>query len=109
MRCPRRWRACCGLSLDQVTRAVTRVQLRPELLMPELTIIPAHTNFASFSPTYLAVFMVAVSAEPFLNYLAGRPRGTETSVPAWDGDIVEFKSRMQYTAATFSNPTRVTF
>ena len=97
------------LALDHVTRAVTGVELRPELLLPDLTIIPAHTNFSGFSPTYLAVFIVAVSAVPLLIYLAARPLGDEQRVPVWDGGIVEFKSRMQYTATTFSNPTRVTF
>jgi hypothetical protein len=30
-------------------------------------------------------------------------------VPVWDGGIVEFKPRMQYTATTFANPVRVIF
>lgn len=97
------------LALDHVTRAVTGVQLRPELLLSDLTIIPAHTNFSAFSPTYLTVFIVAVSAVPLLIYRAARPLGSEERVPVWDGGIVEFKSRMQYTATAFSNPTRVTF
>jgi hydrogenase-4 component B len=97
------------VALDHVTRAVTGVPLRPELLLPDLTVIPAHTNFAGFSPTYLAVFIVAVSAVPLLIYLAARPLGPEDRVPVWDGGIVEFKPRMQYTATAYSNPSRVTF
>jgi len=30
-------------------------------------------------------------------------------VPVWDGGIVAFKARMQYTATTYANPVRVTF
>lgn len=30
-------------------------------------------------------------------------------MPVWDGDILEFKPRMQYSAITFSAPTRVMF
>lgn len=30
-------------------------------------------------------------------------------MPVWDGGIVSFKPRMQYSAMTFSAPTRVTF
>ena len=51
-----------------------RRTLRPVLLPGNLTVIPAHTNFSGFSPTYLAVFLLAVMAVPALIYLAGRPR-----------------------------------
>ncbi len=44
------------------------------LLPGNLTVIPAHTDFSAFSPTYLAVFLVAVTVVPVLIYLAGRPR-----------------------------------
>ena len=35
--------------------------------------------------------------------------GRERSVPVWDGGMVSFRPRMQYSAMTFSAPTRVTF
>lgn len=97
------------IALDDVAHAVTGFQLRPTLLVSNLTVIPAHTNFSAFSPTYLAVFLVAVSAVPVLIYLAGRARGRTNRVPVWDGGIVSFKPRMQYTATTYANPVRVTF
>jgi hydrogenase-4 component B len=97
------------VALDHVVRSVTGVQLRRVLLLPNLTIIPAHVNFSAFSPTYLAVFLVAVLAVPGAIYLAGRPRGGSAEVPVWDGGMVSFRSRMQYTATTFANPMRVTF
>jgi hydrogenase-4 component B len=109
--------ACVGLSvgapavliaLGQVARAVTGVQLRPVLLPGKLTIIPAHVNFAAFSPTYLAVFLVAVSAVPLLIYLAGRGARAR-QVPVWDGGMLRFRARMQYTGAAFANPIKVTF
>jgi hydrogenase-4 component B len=109
--------ACVGLSigapavliaLGQVARAVTGVRLRPVLLPGNLTIIPAHVKFAAFSPTYLAVFLVAVSAVPLLIYLAGRGTRART-VPVWDGGILAFRARMQYTGAAFANPIKVTF
>ena len=55
-----------------MARAVTGVELRPGLLVGNLTVIPAHQNFAAFSPTYLAVFLICVSAVPVGIYLAGR-------------------------------------
>jgi hydrogenase-4 component B len=97
------------VALDHVARGVTGVELHPKLLIPDLTVIPAHTNFSAFSPTYLAVFILAVAAVPVLIYLAARPRGPEKVVPVWDGGIVEFRPRLQYTATTFANPVRVIF
>jgi len=44
-----------------------------------------------------------------LIYLAGRPRAGSVSVPVWDGGMVSFRPRIQYSAMTFSAPTRVTF
>ena len=96
-------------ALDRAVRTLTGVQLRPVLLRGKLTVIPAHTGFSGFSPTYLAAFLVAVTAVPVLIYLAGRPRAATRTVPVWDGGIVAFKPRMQYSAMTFSAPTRVTF
>ncbi len=96
-------------TLDRVVRAVTGVQLHRILLLPNLTVIPAHTNFSAFSPTYLAVFLVAVTLVPVTIYLAARPRGRTGKVPVWDGGILSYRARMQYTATTFANPTRVTF
>jgi hydrogenase-4 component B len=95
--------------LARAMRTVTGVALRPVLLPGNLTVIPAHTNFSGFSPTYLAVFLLAVMALPALIYLAGRPRADSLIAPVWDGGIVAFKPRMQYSAMTFSAPTRVTF
>jgi formate hydrogenlyase subunit 3/multisubunit Na+/H+ antiporter MnhD subunit len=95
--------------LARAMRTVTGVTLRPVLLPGNLTVIPAHTNFSGFSPTWLTVFLLAVTAVPVLIYLAGRPRGGSRIEPVWDGGIVEFKPRMQYSAMTFSAPTRVMF
>jgi hydrogenase-4 component B len=55
------------------------------------------------------VFLLAVLAVPALIYLAGRPRGASRIEPVWDGGIIAFKPRMQYSAMTFSAPTRVMF
>jgi hydrogenase-4 component B len=96
-------------ALDRVARSVTGLEIRSELIVPKLTVIPAHTDFSGFSPTYLAVFLLAVLAIPALIYRAGRPRGRGSRPPVWDGGIVAFKPRMQYTATTFANPIRVTF
>ena len=96
-------------ALSRTARTVTGVPLGPLLLPGKLTVIPAHADFSAFSPTYLAVFLVAACAVPALIFLAGRPRAASVSVPVWDGGIVSFKPRMQYSAMTFSAPTRVTF
>jgi hydrogenase-4 component B len=96
-------------ALGRAVRSATGVVLRPVLLPGNLSVIPAHTHFAGFSPTYLAVFLVAIMAVPLVIYLAGRPRGDIVTVPVWDGGLVAFKPRMQYSAMTFSAPTRVTF
>ena len=95
--------------LARAMHTVTGVTLRPILLPGNLTVIPAHTDFAGFSPTYLTVFLVAVLGVPLLIYWAGRPRAGTAIVPVWDGGLVTFKPRMQYSAMTFSAPTRVTF
>ncbi len=95
--------------LARAMRTVTGVTLRPVLLPGNLTVIPAHTDFAGFSPTYLAVFLLAVMAVPAAIYLAGRPRAGSMVAPVWDGGMLSFKPRMQYSAMTFSAPTRVTF
>jgi hydrogenase-4 component B len=96
-------------ALSRAARTVTGVALGPLLLPGKLTVIPAHPDFSAFSPTYLAVFLTAACAVPTLIFLAGRPRAASVSVPVWDGGIVSFKPRMQYSAMTFSAPTRVTF
>jgi hydrogenase-4 component B len=95
--------------LDRVARAATGVEIHAKLLVPNLTVIPAHTDFSAFSPTYLTVFLLCVAAVPLLIYLAGRPRAATRKVPVWDGGIVSYRPRMQYTATTYANPTRVTF
>jgi len=96
-------------ALSRTARTVTGTALGPLLLPGKLTVIPAHADFSAFSPTYLAVFLVAACAVPVLIFLAGRPRAASVSVPVWDGGIVRFRPRMQYSAMTFSAPTRVTF
>ena len=96
-------------ALSRTARTVTGTSLGPLLLPGKLTVIPAHPDFSAFSPTYLAVFLVAACAVPALIYLAGRPRAASVSVPVWDGGMVSFRPRMQYSAMTFSAPTRVTF
>ncbi len=100
------------IALDKVARSVTGVQLRSVLLPGKLTVIPAHVDFAAFSPTYLAVFMVAVSAVPLAIYLVGRASRVGArvrTVPVWDGGMLRFRPRMQYTGAAFANPIKVTF
>jgi hydrogenase-4 component B len=96
-------------ALDRVARATTGLDIRSELIVPKLTVIPAHTDFSGFSPTYLAAFLLAVSAVPALIFLAGRPRAASRTAPVWDGGILAFRPRMQYTATTHANPVRVTF
>jgi hydrogenase-4 component B len=96
-------------ALDRVARAAAHIDIRSKLIVPQLGVIPAHTRFSEFSPTYLAAFMIAVTAVPILIYLAGRPRARSRRVPVWDGGILSFKPRMQYTATTYANPVRVTF
>jgi hydrogenase-4 component B len=109
---------CVGLSigaplvltaLDRVVHATTGTDIQAQLLVPNLTVIPAHTEFSAFSPTYLAAFLVAVAAIPLLVYKLSRPRAETRTVPVWDGGMLAFKPRMQYTATTYSNPIRVTF
>ena len=45
------------LALSRAVHTVTGVALRPVLLPGNLTVIPAHTDFSAFSPTYLTVFL----------------------------------------------------
>jgi len=96
-------------ALDRVARSATGNDIRAKLIVPQLGVIPAHTSFSEFSPTYLAAFMLAVLVVPIVIYLAGRPRARSRRPPVWDGGIVDFKARMQYTATTDANPIRVTF
>ena len=97
------------LALQRVSRAITGVDIHAELLTSRLTVLPAHADFSSLSPTYLVAFLVAVTVVPVLIYLAGRPRAKSRTTPVWDGGILNFKPRMQYTATTYANPVRVTF
>jgi hydrogenase-4 component B len=96
-------------ALDRVARATAGIDIHSKLIVPQLGVIPAHTKFSEFSPTYLAAFMVAITAVPIVIYLAGRPRARSRRPPVWDGGILAFQPRMQYTATTFANPVRVTF
>lgn len=110
--------ACVGLALgapavlvalSRLVHGITGVQLRPVLLVSSLTVIPAHTNFAGFSPTYLAVALVAGCLVPAAIFALSRPRGKTRRVRVWDGGIVKFSPDKQYSATTFANPVRVTF
>jgi hydrogenase-4 component B len=96
-------------ALDRVARATAGIDIHSELIVPKLTVIPAHTDFSGFSPTYLALFLLAITAVPILIFLAGRPRARSRRPPVWDGGILAFQPRMQYTATTHANPVRVTF
>jgi len=96
-------------ALDRVARATTGLDIHARLIVPQLGVIPAHTDFSEFSPTYLAAFLLAVLAVPAVIYLAGRPRARDRRPPVWDGGILAYKPRMQYTATTHANPVRVTF
>jgi hydrogenase-4 component B len=96
-------------ALDDVARRTTGIDIHSQLIIPKLTVIPAATSFSAFSPTYLAAFLVAITAVPIAIYLAGRRRAPNRVVPVWDGGILAFKARMQYTATTHANPIRVTF
>jgi hydrogenase-4 component B len=97
------------VALERITHAVTGVGILPTLVVGNLTIIPAHTDFSGFSPTYLAACLVGMIAVPLLIYAARRPVARGRSVPVWDGGVLRFKARMQYTATTHANPVRVTF
>lgn len=97
------------LGLERAVHTTTGTALRAQMLIGNLTVIPAHTDFSAFSPTYLTVVLIALSVIPLLIYYTGRPRGASTIVPVWDGGILAFKPRMQYSAMTFAAPIRVTF
>jgi hydrogenase-4 component B len=110
--------ACCFLAvgapivltgLDRVAAATTGVNILSRLIVPGLTIIPAHTNFSAFSPTYLAVCLVAMLLIPALLVRSRTRWAPDRSVPVWAGGMLRFRPRMQYTATTHANPIRVTF
>lgn len=96
-------------ALGRAVHTVTSVNLLPRVMVDKLTIIPANTDFSAFSPTYLAAFMVAVLIVPVMIHAVGRPKAPSRRTPVWDGGIVTFKPRMQYSAMTFAAPVRVTF
>jgi hydrogenase-4 component B len=96
-------------ALSRVAAAVVGVRISSLLVVPGLTIIPAHTNFSSLSPTWLAVCLIAMLGVPFGISLVGRGRHADRQAPVWAGGMLSFRSRMQYTATTFANPVRVTF
>ena len=97
------------LTLQRVSHSITGVNIRAVLLTSKLTVLPAHADFSSLSPTYLAAFMLAMLLVPIVIYRVARPRARSRSTPVWDGGILAFKPRMQYTATTFANPVRVVF
>ncbi len=96
-------------ALDRVSTWVTAVNIHSRLVVPNFTVIPARTDFASISPTYMAVFLFAMGLVALAIYLSARPRAKSRIAPVWDGGLLSFKARMQYTATTYSNPIRVTF
>lgn len=96
-------------AIGRAVGTVTSVDLLPRVLTDKLTIIPANTNFSAFSPTYLAAFLLIVLIVPVLIHAVGRPQAPSRRTPVWDGGIVAFKPRMQYSAMTFDAPVRVTF
>ena len=61
------------VALADAVHATTGIELRPQLLIGNLTVIPAHTDFSAFSPTYLTVFLVAVALVPLLISPPGGP------------------------------------
>ncbi|MHB1640100.1 MAG: proton-conducting transporter transmembrane domain-containing protein [Candidatus Dormibacteria bacterium] len=95
--------------LDGAVASATGVNILSTLVVPGLTVIPAHTNFSSFSPTYLAVCLVAMLAVPLLLVRLRRRGAADRTAPVWAGGIYRFRPRMQYTATTHANPVRVTF
>lgn len=95
--------------LDQVVAATTGTDILARLTVPGLTVIPAHANFSSFSPTYLAVCLVAMLLVPLAIVRMRRRSVGDRRVPVWAGGIMRFRPRMQYTATTHANPVRVTF
>jgi hydrogenase-4 component B len=97
------------LALQRVSRSITGVNIHAVLLSSKLTVLPAHANFSSLSPTYLAAFMLAMLLVPIVIYRAAKPRAQSRATPVWDGGILAFKPRMQYTATTHANPVRVVF
>lgn len=96
-------------AIGRAVHTVTAVDLLPRVLIDKLTIIPANTDFSAFSPTYLAAFLVLVLIVPVVIHAVGRPKAPSRRTPVWDGGIVAFKPRMQYSAMTFAAPVRVTF
>ena len=110
--------ACCFLAvgaplvltgLDRVVQATTGENILAKLIVPGLTVIPAHTDFSAFSPTYLAVCLLAMLLVPVLIVRSRTRVAKNRSVPVWAGGILRFRPRMQYTATTHANPVRVTF
>jgi hypothetical protein len=96
-------------ALDRVAYSTTGVNILARLIVPGLTVIPAHTNFSAFSPTYFTVCLVAMLVVPLIIVRSRRRQAAERSVPVWVGGISRFRPRMQYTATTHANPVRVTF
>jgi hydrogenase-4 component B len=96
-------------AIGRAVHTVTSVDLLAHVVIDKLTIIPAHTDFSAFCPTYLAVFVLAVLIVPVVIYLVGRPAAPSRRTPVWDGGIVVFRPRMQYSAMTFDAAVRVTF
>ncbi|MEB4211203.1 proton-conducting transporter membrane subunit [Mycobacterium sp. 94-17] len=96
-------------ALGSAVRSVTSVDVLPRILIDKLTIIPANTDFSAFSPTYLAACLFGALIVPIAVHMVGRPKTPGRRTPVWDGGIVTFKPRMQYSAMTFAAPVRVTF
>ncbi len=95
--------------LSRVAGSTSGEHLGSLLLVPGLTIIPAHVDFSSLAPTWLAVCLVAMLAVPLAISRVGRGEEADVVGPVWAGGMLRFRARMQYTATTFANPVRVTF
>ena len=95
--------------LSRVAGEISGEHLGSLLLVPGLTIIPAHVAFSSLAPTWLAVCLVAMLAVPFAISRVGRGGEADRVGPVWAGGMLRFRARMQYSATTFANPVRVTF
>ncbi len=95
--------------LGNVAGEISGEHLGGLLLVPGLTIIPAHVAFSSLAPTWLAVCLVAMLAVPFAISRVGRGGEADRVGPVWAGGMLRFRARMQYSATTFANPVRVTF
>ena len=95
--------------IDQVVAATTGPNILARLIVPGLTVIPAHPNFSAFSPTRLAICLVAMLLVPLLITRSRSRKATGRTIPVWAGGIMRFRPRMQSPTTAHTNPLRVTF